>query len=293
MVIKKFLNYLTYERNRSPQTVSSYEADLFAFEKYLQQNFFHRSISEVSAIEIRGWMEHMMDKGNSATSVNRRLSALRSFFRYALKVGLVSSDPTRVLYGPKKKKPLPQFLREREMDRLLDDMAWGTTYKDVLAKTIVLTFYSTGMRLSELIGIKNGGVDFENETIKVLGKGSKQRYIPFGQELKDTLLKYKELRDAVTGGGCETFFVSVKGAVLNPQTVRRMVQGRLQTVCTLKKTSPHVLRHTFATAMLNNGADLESVQKLLGHESLSTTEIYTHTTFEQLKKVYHKAHPRA
>lgn len=292
-MIEEFLDYLRYERNRSPKTVQCYEADLVAFERYFQNLDSHLSWESVDSDIIRDWMESMMDKGNNATSVNRRLSALRSFYRFALIRGLVQTDPARRIEGPKCDNPLPQFLKESEMNRLIDDVEWGTRYVDVRARTIILVFYQTGIRLSELIGLNDGDVNTVTCEIKVTGKGSKERVVPFGAELKEALLTFEKRRGEDVVRTSRAFFVSEKGKRMTPEAVRREVESKLQLVCTLKKKSPHVLRHTFATAMLNNGASIESVRKLLGHESASTTEIYTHTTFEQLKRVYEKAHPRA
>ncbi|MBR7048254.1 MAG: tyrosine recombinase XerC [Prevotella sp.] len=291
-MIEQFLNYLRLERNYSQRTVDSYGKDLRAFETHFKNLEGHLSWTTVDADVIRDWMEQMMDKGNSATSINRRLSALRSFFRYALKKRLVTSDPAHAVVGPKKEKPLPMYLKEREMDSLLDEQEWGTGYKDVLARTILIIFYETGVRISELIGLNEADVNFVTHELKVTGKRNKQRVIPFGKELEDTLTAYLELRNALPSRQTDALLVSSKGERLKDPTVRTMVKKHLSTVSTLKKRSPHVLRHTFATAMLNHEAGLESVQKLLGHESLATTEIYTHTTFEQLKKVYKTAHPR-
>ena len=292
-MIEEFLDYLRYERNRSPKTVLCYEADLIAFERYFQNLDSHLSWESVDSDIIRGWMESMMDKGNNATSVNRRLSALRSFYRFALTRGLVQADPARRIEGPKCDKPLPQFLKESEMNRLIDDVEWGARYVDVRARTIILVFYQTGIRLSELVGLNEDDVNTVTCEIKVTGKGSKERVVPFGAELKEALLAFEKRRDEDVVRTSRAFFVSEKGKRMTPEAVRREVESKLQLVCTLKKKSPHVLRHTFATAMLNNGASIESVRKLLGHESASTTEIYTHTTFEQLKRVYEEAHPRA
>jgi integrase/recombinase XerC len=238
-------------------------------------------------------MESMMDKGNNATSVNRRLSALRSFYRFALSHHLVDKDPVHEIVGPKKLKPLPQFLKESEMDRLLEPDMWNSSYESVRARTIIITFYETGIRLSELIGLDDSSVDFENYQLKVTGKRNKQRIIPFGDELYEALADYINLRNEKIDRLSDALFLTSKGRRMTSNQVREEVKINLSKVCTLKKRSPHVLRHTFATAMLNHQAGLESVKKLLGHESLSTTEIYTHTTFEQLKREYANAHPRA
>ena len=292
-MIGEFLDYLRFEKNRSELTVSSYAEDLKAFEAYFKNLDMLLSWETVDADVIREWMESMMDKGNRATSVNRRLSALRSFYRYALAHQKVARDPSRMIKGPKKAKPLPQFLKEEEMNRLLDVVEWGDDFESVRARTMLMTFYETGIRLSELTGLDDTAIDWANHAVKVLGKRNKQRIIPLGDELEYTLLIYIRVRDEQVKAGNGALFVTRKGERMSGDQVRNEVKRCLSLVSTLSKRSPHVLRHTFATAMLNHEAGLESVKKLLGHESLSTTEIYTHTTFEQLKRVYQEAHPRA
>ena len=293
MMIDAFLDYLQFELNRSALTVLSYGDDLRAFEAHFKNKDTQLSWETVDADIIRDWMESMMDKGCNATSVNRRLSALRSFYRFALMRGWVEKSPMQKVVGPKRARSLPQFVREKEMNRLLDDIPCGESFKEVLAYTMILTFYTTGIRLAELVGLDNPDVDFVNQVMKVTGKRSKQRLIPFGEELANGLKRYIALRDKIAPRQSSALFVTEDGARVTRSLVQRKVQEGLSKVTTLKKKSPHVLRHTFATAMLNHEAGLESVKKLLGHESLSTTEIYTHTTFEQLKKVYNQAHPRA
>ena len=293
MMVDKFLDYLLFERNYSKRTIVSYGEDLKAFESYFKGLDDRLSWESIDSDIIRDWMESMMDKGNTATSINRRLSALRSLYRFALSHHLVEKDPVHKLNGPKKEKPLPYFLKEREMNQLLDQVAWSDSYKDVYARTIILTFYETGMRLSELTGLKEKDVDFHEMQMKVTGKRNKQRIIPFGEELKNTLLSYINVRDKNIVRLSDEVFLDEKGNKMKDAHVRYVVKKWLPKVCTLKKHSPHVLRHSFATSMLNNRAGLESVKQLLGHKSLETTEVYTHTTFEQLKKVYISAHPRA
>ncbi len=292
-IVEKFLDYLRFERNRSAMTVHSYRADLEAFEAYFKNLDLYLSWDNVDEDVIRGWIEEMMDRGNLASSVNRRLSALRSLYKYALSRNLVPRDPAHSLHGPKCGKPLPQFLREEEMNRLFDDMEWGTDFINVRTRTLLLVLYETGLRRSELVGLDDASVDFDNRQIRVIGKRNKERVVPFGEELAAALRRYVTLRDANVTRTGKAFFVEPDGGRISGSHVYRDVKKALSCVCTLKKRSPHVLRHSFATAMLNNGADLESVQKLLGHEKLSTTEIYTHTTFEQLKQIYSNAHPRA
>lgn len=292
-MIDMFLDYLRLERNYSPMTVISYRKDLEAFERFCQEPGPQITWESVDTDVVRDWMEDMMDKGNAASSVNRRISALRSFYRFALRCGLVSKDPVHGLQGPRRQKPLPQFLKESEMEQLLDPAMWTDSYGDVLARTLIVTFYETGIRLSELTGLDDRDVDDVTCELKVTGKRNKQRIIPFGKELEETLAAYRCVRDARTGDSSPALFRTEKGERMTNAQVRALVKKNLSRVSTLKKRTPHVLRHTFATAMLNHEAGLESVKKLLGHESLSTTEIYTHTTFEQLKKVYKNAHPRA
>ena len=294
LMIEDFLDYLRYERNRSDLTVSNYERSLRDFESYFKNRESHLSWESVDSDLIRDWMESMMDKGDMASTVDNRLSAMRSFFRFALSRGLVASDPAHSVRGPKKKKPLPQFVREDDMDRLMDlPEMWSDSYKDVRARTIILLFYTTGIRLAELIGLNDQDVDFVNRQLKVTGKRNKQRIVPFGEELEQALRVYMSQRDEQPMKQDAALFLSDKGCRVTRAQVGQMVKAGLSRVTTMKKRSPHVLRHTFATAMLNNGAGLESVRKLLGHESVATTEIYTHTTFEQLKRVYKDAHPRA
>ena len=293
-MIEKFLDYLRYERNRSELTVTAYGRSLRDFETYFTNRDSQLSWESIDSDVIRDWMESLMDKGDMASTVNHSLSAVRSFFRFALSRGMVSHDPSHVVKGPKKQKPLPQFVRENEMDRLLDiKERWGSDYKDIRARTIILLFYSTGMRLAELVGLNSHDIDFVSRQLKVTGKRNKQRLIPFGNEVETVLRDYIQLRDKTVGRETDALFTSEKGERISRYQVSMLVKKYLSQVTTLKKRSPHVLRHSFATAMLNNGAGLESVRKLLGHESVATTEIYTHTTFEQLKKVYQEAHPRA
>lgn len=291
--VDKFLDYLSSELNRSQQTVESYRDDLKHFEMFAKDLSDSFSWETVDSDMVRDWMESMMDKGNSAATVSRRLSALKTFYRFALARRYVESDPVYSIKGPKKEKPLPQFVKESEMDELLDRQAWGDDYNNVRARTIIILFYETGMRLSELVNLDDKDVNFVTSEIKITGKGNKQRIVPFGDELKNTLLEFRRLRDASVEVKTPALVVSDKGTRMSPSKVQDIVRSNLSRVCSLKKKSPHVLRHSFATAMLNHHVGIENLKKLLGHASISTTEIYTHTTFEQLKRVYNEAHPRA
>ena len=293
MMTEDFLNYLRYERNRSELTVRRYEQSLRDFESYFKNRDSQLSWESVDSDVIRDWMESMMDKGDMASTVNSSLSAVRSFFRFALSRGLVTHDPSYVVKGPKKQKPLPQFVREEEMNRLLDTpQMWEEGFAGLRARTIIILFYETGIRLAELIGLDVTDVDFAAHQIKVTGKRNKQRIIPFGAELEAVLREYITQRNDQLQVD-QALALSDKGKRMTRSQVEKIVKRHLSLTTTLKKRTPHVLRHSFATAMLNNGAGLEDVRLLLGHESVATTQIYTHTTFEQLKKVYENAHPRA
>lgn len=291
-MIDQFLDYLRYERNRSELTVKRYEDSLRDFQKYFEKTEEGLSWTTVDADVIRGWMESLMDKGNNASTVNTGLSALHSFYRYALARKMVKGDPSHMITGPKKRKPLPQFVKEEEINKLLDKTEWGDDYKDVRARTIIITLYEAGLRRSELIGLNDSDVNLDTMQLKVTGKRKKQRIIPFGKELAEQLRQYINCRDEQIEKQSEALFLNIKGERISETEVYNTVRENLAKVTTLKKKSPHVLRHSFATAMLNHDAELESVKKLLGHESLETTQIYTHTTFEQLKRVYKEALPR-
>lgn len=293
MWTEEFLDYLRLERNYSALTVLKYETCLRQFEEFFTNMGTGLEWDTVDPDVIRDWMEQMMDKGEKATTVNGKLSAVRSFYRYALRRNLIERDPAHSVTGPKKEKQLPKFIREKDMDRLLSDDMWTDSYKDICARTLLITFYESGMRVAELVSLEDEMVDFVNRQLKVTGKRNKQRIIPFGEEMEQALRDYITIRDEQVARREKGFFLTDKGRRMSIPQVRRVVEMQLGRVTTQKKRSPHVLRHSFATAMLNHEAGLESVRKLLGHESLATTEIYTHTTFEQLKKVYNKAHPRS
>jgi integrase/recombinase XerC len=239
----------------------------------------------------------MMERGNVATSVRRRLSSLRSFYKFLLRRGLVTKDPAYNIPGPKVEKKLPSYIRESEMDRLFDGDFFTEDYTGIRDRMILLTFYSTGIRLAELVSLNEKDIDLDQMQLKVTGKRNKQRIIPYGDEYGDSLRYYLAEREKFAQqkvlGQTSLFLDEITGQRINPVKVRNLVKKYLSMVTTQQRKSPHVLRHSFATAMLNRKADLQSVKELLGHESLSTTEIYTHTTFDQLKEMYNQAHPRA
>ena len=298
MWIKVFVDYLRFERNLSEKTIEAYQADLEAFKQFYKNLNSELSWKTVDSDIVRDWEVSMMDNGNSASSVNRRLSALRSFYRFLLRRKMVTVDPVHNLQGPKKEKSLPYYIRESEMNELLDGEGYfSDDFEGQRDRMIMLMFYSTGIRLSELTGLNLADVDLDQMQVKVTGKRNKQRIIPYGDEMGDAIRDYLGLRALFLeekGKEEKSFFVDVKnGNRILPAKVQALVKRYLSLVTTQRKRSPHVLRHSFATSMLNHHADLQSVKELLGHESLSTTEIYTHTSFEELKEMYKQAHPRA
>lgn len=293
MLINSFLDYLRYERNYSDYTVQAYSKDLSQFEEYVKTQM--EGIFDPRQIDsdvVRNWIIFLLDEKISPVSVNRKLSSLKSFFKFLIKQGIVSVNPLRLITGPKTKKPLPYFVKEGEMEALLDGDGFDEDFEGVRNRLILEMFYDTGMRRSELVGIRNSDVDYEAMQIKVTGKRNKQRLIPFAEGLKNLMLAYTEVRNREVGASSEWFFVRKNGEPLSTGIVYTVVRKKLSELPALAKRSPHVLRHSFATSMLNNGAELNAVKELLGHSSLASTSVYTHTTFEELKKVYH-AHPRA
>ena len=289
-----FLKYLAAERNYSSATIRSYAKDLSMFQEFLEEQNPNASWTAVEAEDVREWVIYLMDEQKmAASSVNRRLSAMRSFYKYLRRVGRVSINPMEKVVAPKKKRPLPYYVRESEMDRLLELTAEDRSFKGIRDRLVLMMFYETGIRRAELLGMTDASVDLAAKQIKVTGKRNKQRIIPFGEELESEIKAYQIAREETLGQ--RTFpalFVTEEGTAMNESQVSKIVKENLSKVTTIKKRSPHVLRHSFATAMLNNKADLTSIQKLLGHESVSTTEIYTHVSFEELKSEYKNAHPR-
>jgi len=294
MFTESFLKYLQYEKNYSVHTVISYRNDLTQFIEFVCGNEDDFSPENIDSVWVRRWMTNLMESGYSAFSVNRKLSSLKSFFRYLATNRTISANPLRNVKGPKVTKPLPSFVKDLDMTAVLTAFDGGESFEEVRDRAIIDVFYTTGMRCSELTGLSDGDIDFGACLIKVNGKRNKQRLIPFAENLKNSLKTYIEVRNKEVGSlDCKAFFVRPNGLALSHSIIYGIVHRHLSEIPNLAKRSPHVLRHTFATSMLNHGADLNSVKELLGHSSLSSTEVYTHNTFEELKKVYHKAHPRA
>lgn len=299
MLLEAFLDYLRLERNVSPRTLEEYRDDLIAFESFFKELDNDLTWQNIDTDVAREWMVSMMERGNKPSSVQRRLSALRSCYRFLLQRGYVAQDPVHNLTAPKKERPLPAFVREEDMERLLDTPGmFEDSFGGRRDKLIIEMFYETGLRVSELVGLNIANVNIPAKNLKVLGKGNKERIVPFGDRLLHLINIYIGERELLgkQGNGttdADALFVSEQGKRLTTNAIRTMVKRQLGLVTGQRKRSPHVLRHTFATSMLNHQANLESVKELLGHSKLQTTEIYTHTTFEELKKAYSEAHPRA
>lgn len=295
MLKDDFLHYIGSERNYSERTLKTYNQSLTLFQRHMEAQGRPIDWTAVEEGDIREWMVAMMNNGSAPTTVNNRLSALRSFYRFLIGRDLTRHDPTQRIEGPKKQKPLPHFIKESEMDRLLDHTAFPDTYEGHRDHAILQLFYTTGMRLAELVGLDTGDIDFGNHTVKVTGKRNKQRIIPLVPETETELREYLRVRHQMFHDvpHDDALFIGSRARRIKRYHVEDIVKNYLGSVTTQQKRSPHVLRHSFATAMLNHGAEISVVKELLGHESISTTEIYTHTTFEELKKVYSEAHPRA
>ncbi len=293
-IIQPFIGYLQYEKRYSVNTITSYTADLNDFFSYLSVQFGETSLKHINHTFIRSWLASLKDNGLTSKSINRKISSLKSFFKYCVRTEILASSPMGKIISPKIGKRLPVFVKEEETKKLVETLTQTSdTWKSLNAKMLITIFYSTGMRLSELITLKEKQIDFSRSSIKVLGKGNKERVIPVSQETIENIKQYQELRNKEIGSTDGFLLVTEKGKKLYPKYAYLLVNQYLGTVGTLDKKSPHVLRHTFATHLMNNGADLNAVKELLGHSSLASTQIYTHNTIEKLKDIHKKAHPKA
>lgn len=288
-----FLDYLRYEKRYSGHTIRSYQDDLSQFFSFVTGQFGETAPGDITHQLVRSWLVGLRDKGISAKSINRKISTLKSFYKYCKKNNLVSQNPLLKVISPKTSKRLPVFIKEKDTRQLLEAVHHTDDWKGLNAKMLISFFYATGMRLSELIGLKEKQVDFAGRRVKVLGKGNKERIIPVSPALLDMAKGYMELKKETFGQTGEYLLVTEKGRKLYPKYAYLLVHSWLGTVSTLEKRSPHILRHTFATHLMNQGADLNAVKELLGHSSLAATQVYTHNTIEKLKEVYKKAHPKA
>lgn len=295
-MIRKFIDYITIERRYSKLTARAYEQDLYEFCSFLRVEPSLLDPASVTESDIRTWMVTLLDSGISARSVRRKLSSLRSFWKFLLSLGFVRKDITRSLVAPKMDKPIPVFFKNSEMEDAEMAMDWADDFVSVRDSLIIDLLYQTGMRRAELAGLKDADFDLTQMQVRVFGKRKKERIVPFGMELANRIRTYLDVRNdcfSLAPSPAQHFLLSRKGLPIPINTIYNIVRARMGEVSSLHKHSPHVLRHTFATAMLNNGADINTIKTLMGHSSLAATQIYTHTTFEQLKKAYNEAHPRA
>lgn len=291
--MESFINYLNYEKRMSPLTVNAYSNDLQQFYLYLKNVYSITDIKDVTPSIIRSWIVSLMENKINASSVNRKISALKSYYKFLLREKILEENPMNKIQSPKNPKRLPVFVEESKMNALIENANFGCDFKGKRDLLIIEMLYCTGMRRSELVNLKESDVNFQKGTLKVVGKRNKERLIPITNELKTLIKDYIETKRKVIESKTSFLFLTEKGEPIYPGAVYRIVKKSLEQVTTLSKKSPHVLRHTFATHLLNNGADINAIKELLGHANLSATQVYTHNTIEKLKSVYSKAHPKA
>ncbi|MBS1563542.1 MAG: tyrosine-type recombinase/integrase [Bacteroidetes bacterium] len=292
--VDAFLNYLCFEKRFSQHTVSSYRNDLEQFAAYLQSQYGAPRLQEISPIYIRSWLAELKSDKMTARTINRKISTLKSFFKYHLRTGTLTATPMVSVTAPKISKRLPEFVREEEMRNLFAHMTFPDDWEGRTDHLLLLLFYHTGMRRSELVNLKESQLDLSRQSLKILGKGNKERVLPAGAGLCRALDEYRQAkRQELEQFDDHHLFVRKTGKKLTDSYVYNAVKKYLSQVTTLGKKSPHILRHTFATHMTNNGADLNAVKELLGHSSLAATQVYTHNSIEKLKEAYRKAHPKA
>ncbi len=290
--IDQFLDYLKFEKRYSRHTIISYQNDLEQFFQYLVSQFDSPDLEMISASMVRSWLAELKEEEISSKTINRKISSLKSYYKYHLKTGALIKSPMGTIIAPKISKRLPQFVEQIDMDHLFQHMPFSDDWKGRTERLVILLFYSTGMRLSELIQLKELQLDASHQQVKVLGKGNKERIIPINKDLIEQLQKYIAEKPS-NARLSEHLFVAESGKPLQPRSVYSFIKAKLSEVTTIKKKSPHILRHSFATHLMNNGADLNAVKELLGHSSLAATQVYTHNTIEKLKDVFKKAHPKA
>ncbi len=292
--IQSFLDYLKFEKRYSIHTLTSYKTDLIDFIDFLELKFGGSSLEDINHNFIRSWLAHLKEKGLSSKTLNRKISSLKSFFKYHLKTGTIEATPMAKVISPKIGKRLPVFMKEEDTKKLVEGLNQSTEdWKTLNAKMLITIFYATGMRLSELVNLKEKQIDFSNSQVKVLGKGNKERLIPVSKEIAEAIRNYQQLKKRDFAATDDVLLVTEKGKKMYPKYAYLLVNRMLGAASTLDKKSPHVLRHTFATHLMNNGADLNAVKELLGHSSLASTQVYTHNTIEKLKDIHKKAHPKA
>ena len=291
-VKQRFLAYLEFEKRYSPHTVTAYRTDLDQFSNYLLNEYGKDDLTGVDHFLVRSWMVSLLGQGIGPRSINRKLTTLKSFFRFLIREGVVTANPMKKVTSPKTARKLPVFLDREQADHLLDPSNFESGYSGLRDRLILECFYVTGIRLSELTGLNETDIDFRQETIKVLGKRNKERLVPFSSKMGCLLKEYIGMKRDIFGE-MDALFLTDKGQPIYPRMIGRIVTGYMGRVTTQAKRSPHVLRHTFATHLLNNGAELNAVKELLGHANLSATQVYTHNTIEKLTRIYKQAHPKA
>lgn len=292
--IPSFLDSLKFEKRYSPHTIRSYQDDLTQFSEFLEKEFDSPALAEISAPVVRSWLARLKEGGLTAKSINRKISSLKGFFKYLMRMGVMDKTPMMNIVSPKVSKRLPAYIEQRDMEVLLHEVAFGEDLQGSTEKLIINLFYSTGMRLSEMVNLLETGVDPAYKTVRVLGKGNKERIIPVGEELMGQIEAYRQCKRKELPPPAHPYLLTdKKGKQLYHKAVYLIVKKYLQQVSTLHKKSPHVLRHTFATHLTNNGADLNAVKELLGHSSLAATQVYTHNSIEKLKQIHQKAHPKS
>jgi len=289
---ESFISYLQYEKRSSSHTVTAYKNDLDQFLRYYAEMVGEFNVCAVDSKSIRGWVVTLMQNGINPSSVNRKVTSLKSFFRYLQKQKIVTENPVTAVPLPKKKRKLPGFVEENRLNQLLDNDFFSDDFIGTRNKLIITLFYGTGIRLSELLGLKDTDIDTTVSQIKVLGKRNKERIIPYPSNINLLLDEYWQKRRSLFGTNSECLLLTEKGAPVYAKLVYRVVKSELGKVTLLEKKSPHVLRHTYATHLMNHGADLNAVKELLGHANLAATQIYTHTTFKKVHEIYKQAHPR-
>jgi integrase/recombinase XerC len=292
--VQSFLEYLKYEKRYSIHTLTAYQTDLVEFFDYLEIQYGSITLEGIDHHFVRSWLADLKEKRLTSKTINRKISSLKSFFKYHLRTGAIKATPMLKVISPKISKRLPVFIKEEDTERLVKTLGQSTdSWKTVNAKMLITIFYATGMRLSELIGLKEKQIDFSRSQIKVLGKGNKERFIPVSRETIGMIVDYQQLKKKNFEKTDNTLLVTEKGKSLYPKYAYLLVNQVLGSSTTLDKNSPHVLRHTFATHLMNNGADLNAVKELLGHSSLASTQVYTHNTIGKLKDIHKKSHPKA
>ncbi|HPT43409.1 MAG TPA: tyrosine-type recombinase/integrase [Paludibacteraceae bacterium] len=292
-MINDFIQYLQYEKNYSSHTVLSYHTDLIQFCDFLQIAPDDFNPKEIQADIIRQWVLKLLDGKNTARSISRKISTLKSFWKFLQLHGLAEQNPTLKIVLPKTKKTLPAFYKQNEMELVMAETKVLHSYEQVRDHLIIRLLYECGLRVSELVSLVDQDFEVESKQLKVLGKRNKQRIVPMSNELSEKISEYKVLRNKELKRFDNSLFVLISGKSMYTKAVYNIVHREMSKVSTLHKQSPHVLRHTFATSLLNNGADINAVKDLLGHSSLAATQVYTHVTFSELNKIYKQAHPRA